>query len=158
MGQGLHCVGSVRKCVNPHCKHTSPELNVVTPRWKAGGRNWSQFVGKVLCGSCVKFFRTHGELPHLQAKKCTYRLCREPEGSNRYTTIDAHSKANNQEWSLIIGEVLCRACYERYQTRGTLDYINTANKTDINKKGRNGNKRGRVEKNSDNDRQSMNAV
>lgn len=54
-------------------------------------------------------------------KKCTYVHCDNPGNGTRYIRVDKNSKAGGRDWSPLDGSVLCRACYNRFRDRGTLE-------------------------------------
>jgi len=54
-------------------------------------------------------------------KKCSYALCDSPADGSRYLTIEAGKNAGGKDWSSLVGNTLCMACYSRYRDRGTLE-------------------------------------
>jgi hypothetical protein len=54
-------------------------------------------------------------------RRCTYEGCENPEKSSGFLKISNNTRAGGQDWSSLLGRVLCVACYSRYQDRGTLE-------------------------------------
>jgi hypothetical protein len=54
-------------------------------------------------------------------KKCSYAQCDSPADGSRYLTIEAGKSAGGKDWSALVGQTLCMACYSRYRDRGTLE-------------------------------------
>ena len=100
----------------------------------------------------------HGELPtppsplapwhsHAQSPSCTRahaptfapltpRHC--PTAGNCFYQIELGKTAGGQDWTPLAGSVLCKACYEQYKTRGTLERQGRPSSTPV--PGVNGNK------------------
>ena len=65
-------------------------------------------------------FQNQGEKMS-DVKKCSYALCDSPADGSRYLTIEAGKNAGGKDWSSLVGNTLCMACYSRYRDRGTLE-------------------------------------
>jgi predicted NAD-dependent protein-ADP-ribosyltransferase YbiA (DUF1768 family) len=94
----------------------------------AGGQDWSSVAGEVLCKACYERFRTSGSLERsynkpldASARRCTYKHCHSPTHGSNFYKIEEGKSAGRQDWSSVVGEVLCRACYCRFKDRGTLE-------------------------------------
>jgi hypothetical protein len=94
----------------------------------AGGQDWSPLAGSVLCKACYERFRQRGTLERAQnkqlvgsARQCTYKHCDSPTHGSKFFQIEEGKSAGGRDWSPLVGEVLCHACYERFLTRGTLE-------------------------------------
>jgi len=96
----------------------------------AGGQDWSELSGRVLCQACYKRFKLGGSLERSRtkplaaaARRCTYSGCLRPDHGTKFYRIDKDKKAGGQDWSHIAGNVLCRACYCQYNRGGTLERV-----------------------------------
>ena len=97
-------------------------------RWsQAGGQDWTELEGSVLCRACFTQYSRAGTLERTLNKplpenerRCTYDMCKDPGRSRQYYRIDGRNKAGRQDWTELEGEVLCKACYEQFLRRGTL--------------------------------------
>jgi hypothetical protein len=121
--EALSC--SYEGCKSPH---ESRKFIHVDGGGRAGGQDWSELAGSVLCHTCYDQFRKRGRLERTQneplsgsARRCTYEGCKRPQESKQFYQIDGGSKAGGQDWTQLAGSVLCTACYLQYMTRGTLE-------------------------------------
>jgi len=134
-------VASVKFCTYEHCDSPSKGKKFYLIRddeegKTTNGHDWSPVAGKVLCRSCYEQFRKKGTLErtknktlHPSARRCTYDMCDRPaEGINFYQ-IEKGKTTGGQDWSPIVGSVLCHACYQRYSKRGTLHRIDARKAT-----------------------------
>ena len=94
----------------------------------SGGQDWSPLLGSVLCRSCYRRFRDRGTLERGKnkpltgsARRCTYDHCDSPTHSSRFYHIEEGKTAGGQDWSSVVGSVLCKACYSRFRDKGTLE-------------------------------------
>ena len=55
-------------------------------------------------------------------KRCTNELCDRPEESSQFYKIDEGRTTGGHNWGSIAGHLLCKACYNRFLRRGTLNY------------------------------------
>ena len=55
------------------------------------------------------------------AGTCTYIKCQRPAGSSQIFTIEKSTSAGGHDWTPLIGQSLCTACFYRYKRRGTLE-------------------------------------
>jgi len=123
--EARHC--SYAGCDKPD---QSSKFYMIEAGKKAGGQDWSELSGRVLCQACYKRFKLGGSLERSRtkplptaARKCTYPGCRRPEHGSKFYQIDKDKKAGGQDWSHIAGNVLCRACYCQYNRGGTLERV-----------------------------------
>lgn len=84
--------------------------------------------GSVLCHACYQRFKRSGTLERTAnkplnetARRCTYEFCDRPDKSRQFTQIDESTTAGRQDWSSLVGNVLCVACYLRFKRNGTLE-------------------------------------
>ena len=121
---------SAKKCSYEGCKrsHENSRFYQIDGATKAGGRDWSELSGSVLCFICYNQFRKRGRLERTaneplvgSARRCSYAGCKSPTESSRFNQIDGASIAGGQDWSELAGTVLCDACYLQYMKRGTLE-------------------------------------
>jgi hypothetical protein len=77
-------------------------------------------------------------MPGGKQRKCTYSGCDRPDESSHFYQIEEGKTAGGQDWSSVVGSVLCHRCYERFRTRGTLEpsaaHVRKRQKTARNKK------------------------
>lgn len=52
--------------------------------------------------------------------KCTNAECGDSEEGRQYYPIDENVKAGGQDWTALVGEVLCHQCYTNYRMSGSL--------------------------------------
>ena len=98
----------------------------------AGGQDWSSVVGEVLCDACYSRFKRSGTLERSynkpleeEQRRCTYKHCDSPTHGSNFYQIQEGKSAGGQDWSSVVGEVLCHACYERFRKRGALEHHST---------------------------------
>jgi hypothetical protein len=53
-------------------------------------------------------------------RRCTYEHCERPDDSSHYHRIEQVCIAGGQDWTSLVGNILCHSCYRRYKARGTL--------------------------------------
>lgn len=69
-------------------------------------------------------------------KVCTYVGCEKPVAATRYhEIIQGKRSAGGQDWTTLVGSVLCDACYQRYKKRGKLERSLAARVPKIKKEG-----------------------
>lgn len=118
---------SYEGCANPN---DSSNFIMVEATCITGQKDWSSLVGKVLCKACYVRYSKRGTLVRSRSKRnkplattlkrCTYAGCSKPDMSSKYVLIEEGRRSGNQDWSSVVGNVLCTACYMRYKQRGTL--------------------------------------
>ena len=129
---GDKSAGSMKRCTYVHCDNptNSSCFYQIGEGKTAGGQDWSTLVGKVLCEACYRRYLRRGRLEKAMtmgkplvgsARRCTYDHCDNPTKSCKYYQIGEGSTAGGQDWSALVGSVLCEACYSRYYDRGTLE-------------------------------------
>jgi hypothetical protein len=113
------------KCLTPR---DSKKYYKIESDCNAGGHDWSSLYGKVVCYNCYTHFRQTGTLERKLAriqddeeKRCFYEKCQKPTGGKRFHKIDSNCQAGSQNWSELIGKVLCKTCYTHYSQNGTLE-------------------------------------
>jgi hypothetical protein len=131
---------SEKVCAYEHCVKNPVEGNRFTQIEEGkttGGQDWSSLVGKVLCHGCYNRFRTRGTLEKTlgrplakSEKRCAYEHCEWPSDGSSYYLIGESKKAGGQDWSSLVGSVLCKACYMRFKERGTLEKSSREGKSD----------------------------
>jgi len=122
--------GSKRKCFYAHCdSHEESSIYYTIEKEKtSGGRDWTPFVGKTLCHACYERYKRRGtferarnrQLP-LSSRKCTYEHCDFPRKGRNFFQIEEGMTSGEQDWSPVVGHVLCKTCYNRFLRRGTLE-------------------------------------
>jgi len=82
----------------------------------------------VLCNACYLCFKNRGTLERAERqqgesyeRRCTYAGCERPDESSRFLLIKEGTSAGGQDWSGVVGSVLCHACYSHFSNRGTLE-------------------------------------
>ena len=60
-------------------------------------------------------------MPGDSARRCTYSGCVRPHESIKFFEIEEGSNSGGQDWSSLVGSVLCHACYISFLRRGTLE-------------------------------------
>ena len=95
---------------------------------KAGGQDWTDLAGSVLCKRCYGQFCKRGRLERIKneplagsARRCTYMGCKNPTESRQFVQIDGASTAGGRDWSPLAGSVLCNSCRLQYRAKGTLE-------------------------------------
>jgi hypothetical protein len=115
-------------CLSPDQSYSFHEIKDMT---EAGGQDWTSLVGRVLCSSCYCRFKRHGSLEggtgpdpkplSAEEKRCGYEHCCKPNEGKQFYEIKADTKAGGQDWTSLVGRVLCHTCYQRYRQTGSLD-------------------------------------
>jgi hypothetical protein len=113
------------KCLTPR---ESKKFYKIEGDCNAGGHDWGSLVSKVVCYNCYTHFRQTGTLERKLArihddeeKRCCYDKCQKPTGGKRFHKIDNNCQAGGQNWSALIGKVLCKTCYTHFSQNGTLE-------------------------------------
>jgi hypothetical protein len=116
---------SYAKCGNPE---KSVRFNQICERSKAGGQDWSSLAGTVLCNACWQTFKNKGTLERskntaleVSERRCTYTDCPGPEKGTSFMKIHAGKTSGGRDWSSIVGNVLCNACYVTFVSTGSLE-------------------------------------
>eukprot|EP00283_Hemiselmis_rufescens_P020902 CAMPEP_0173438250 /NCGR_PEP_ID=MMETSP1357-20121228/19832_1 /TAXON_ID=77926 /ORGANISM="Hemiselmis rufescens, Strain PCC563" /LENGTH=288 /DNA_ID=CAMNT_0014403521 /DNA_START=99 /DNA_END=965 /DNA_ORIENTATION=+ len=128
-----HGAERARECTNERCARPRESRCYyhIDEGNRAGGRDWSTLSGHYLCEACYEQYRRRGTLdrsnkkkplPH-HLRKCFYAACDSPTHSGQFVRIDAWTVAAGQDWSPLVGKVLCEACYKRYQRNGSLESV-----------------------------------
>lgn len=120
---------SYKFCLRPN---ESSKYKRIDSKCQAGGRNWSELVGKVLCNSCFTYFCLRGTLERQPRKghmtddrrQCTHADCQEPNESPKFYGIGKDHRAWGRDWSEVRGAILCESCYLHFSVHGTLKKIN----------------------------------
>jgi len=60
-------------------------------------------------------------MPGGKQRKCTYSGCDRLDESSCFYQIEEGKTTGGQDWSSLAGSVLCKACYERFRRKGTLE-------------------------------------
>jgi hypothetical protein len=130
--QHARLAASDRRCSYEGCRSPTKGSHFfqIDEHKKAGGRDWRELAGSVLCDACYTQFMKRGTLErtvHKHAplaasdRRCSYEGCRNPTKGSRFYQVDEHTKAGGQDWRELAGSVLCRACYQQFKLRGTLE-------------------------------------
>lgn len=133
------------RCTYEMCSHPdeSCQFHTVQEGCKAGNKDWAPVVGMVLCHNCYAFYCRHGTLTRYRKKpseviqkkrteagqewrKCTYKNCTHPTESTGFFKIKQGCQAGGQDWTSVVGMVLCHACRTAYLRNGTLERIERA--------------------------------
>lgn len=128
-------ISVARRCTFQGCKRpeSSSRFYQISGEGAAGGQDWSQLAGSVLCQACYKLFLTKGTLEramHMSEplappdRRCTFVGCSRPNKSTKFYQIDGSSSAGGQDWTSLAGSVLCDTCYNKFLKRGTLQKTN----------------------------------
>lgn len=56
-----------------------------------------------------------------EAQRCSHPACEDATRKGRFYRIDAGTTAGVQDWGGLVGRLLCKACYERFRCRDSLD-------------------------------------
>ena len=129
--KSLRCTDTSR-CSYEGCRSPTKgsKFHQIDEHTKAGGRDWRELAGSVLCHACYDQFKRKGTLERTvhkhaplaaSARRCTYEGCRNPTNSSQFYQIDEHTKAGGQDWRELAGSVLCNACYTQFSLTGTLE-------------------------------------
>jgi hypothetical protein len=122
--------GSARRCTYDHCDNPADSscFFQIEEGKTTGGQDWSSVAGSVLCHACYERFRRRGTLERDpkrslagSARRCTYDHCDSPTDSRNFYQIEEGKTSGGQDWSSVVGSVLCKACYDRFRGRGTLE-------------------------------------
>ena len=124
--------GSARRCSYEGCRNptNSKQFYQIDENTKAGGQDWSELAGSVLCHTCYDKFSKRGTLERTRhqheplaasARRCSYEGCKNPTEGSRFYQVDEHTKAGGQDWRELAGSVLCITCYHQFKKRGTLE-------------------------------------
>src|SRR6056300_1718838 len=122
--------GSARRCSYEGCKspHKGSRFYQIDGRSEAGGQDWTELGGAVLCHTCYCQFAKRGTLERTRneplcgsARRCSYEGCKSPHKSSHFHQIDGRSEAGGQDWTELAGAVLCKSCYTQFLKRGTLE-------------------------------------
>ena len=122
--------GSARRCTNSGCDSPtdSSQFLQIEEGKTTGGQDWSSLAGSVLCHACYSRFRDRGALERAQnkplvgsARRCTSDHCDSPTDSKNFYQIEEGKTTGGQDWSSVVGSLLCEACYNRFRKRGTLE-------------------------------------
>ena len=123
----------------------SLQFHTIQEGCTAGGQNWAELVGRVLCHTCYARYRLSGSLEgaynrpgRSNLKRCSYKHCESPHEGSRFFRIHEAKATGGRDWSSLFGQVLCAACHDRFKAKGTLKH---ATKNDCF-----GDKRGQVQK------------
>ena len=54
-------------------------------------------------------------------RRCSYKFCENPCESSHFYKISEGKITGGQNWAPLVGAVLCRSCYVRYERRGSLE-------------------------------------
>jgi len=122
---------STRRCSYQGCKRPDEcrRFYQIDGRSTAGGQDWKELAGIVLCENCYRCFSTHGKLERTgyrheplaaSARRCSYEGCKRPDESRQFCQIDGRSTAGGQDWTELEGSVLCLLCYQYFWKNGTL--------------------------------------
>jgi hypothetical protein len=65
--------------------------------------------------------RAQDDMARATRKRCTYAGCEKPDSSRCFYNVDEGKTAGGQDWSALVGHVLCHACYQRFNRSGTLE-------------------------------------
>jgi hypothetical protein len=108
-------------CSNPH---GSTSYHVIRDQTHAFAKDWTTMVGCVLCDACFQRFGKNGTLEKKTRPQSTRRCgntdCAAMCKKDRLQKIEPFYSAGGQDWSTLEGIVLCRKCYERFWSFGTL--------------------------------------
>jgi hypothetical protein len=122
-----HGCCSYEGCKSPH---NTRKFTQIDGGSQAGGQDWRELAGSVLCESCYILYRRKGRLERTQhqheplaasARRCSYVGCKSPHNSRKFTQIDGGSQAGGQDWRVLAGSVLCESCYMYYKKMGRLE-------------------------------------
>ena len=126
--------GSARRCSYEGCRNPTKgsQFHQIDEHSKAGGQDWRELAGSVLCHTCYHQFRKRGTLEKTRqareplaasARRCSYEGCKNPTNSSKFYQVVDHTKAGGQDWRELAGSVLCETCYHQFRKRGTLERI-----------------------------------
>lgn len=120
-----------RRCTYKFCPRPedSREYYSINSGFKAGGQDWSALLGMTLCKACYACYSKNGSLTRQspsteisdEEKVCSYDLCARPTESSHFYRVRPGCTTGGQNWDALVGRVLCRACYNCFTKRGTLE-------------------------------------
>lgn len=123
-GNGVASRCSYEGCDRPH---QSTRFHRVEAGQTAGGRNWSLLAGNVLCHACYCQYLKRGTLERTKNKpiaaglrRCTLEGCERPDYGMAFYQIESGKNAGGRDWSILTGNVLCSACYQKFLRSGNL--------------------------------------
>jgi len=123
MGDDFECRCTYAGCQNPG---VSSNFYLIRKETDAGGQDWKPLVDMVLCQSCYDHFRRHGTLERAPPRmgddferQCTYPGCQNQGVSSNFHLIRTDTDAGGQDWSPVVGMVLCHACYDHFRDHCT---------------------------------------
>lgn len=64
--------------------------------------------------------RSRSSLNGKSQSMCSYSNCPLPYQSNKWRTVTAETGAGGQDWTPLMGKLLCDSCYSTYRKHGTL--------------------------------------
>jgi len=118
------------RCAYAHCHRSQNPSNrfyKIEAGRTSGGQDWSPLVGYTLCTTCYCRYERTGTLERSVNKpipstirSCCYPNCDRPDQSSQFYLIEEGRKSGGQDWSSMVGWVLCKSCYTRFEQRGTL--------------------------------------
>jgi hypothetical protein len=122
--------GREKRCTYKHCDSPTESIKFyqIEEGKSTGGQDWTSVVGSVLCNACYCRFNDRGTLERsrkpLQGseRRCTYKHCHSPTQSSQFFQIKEGKSSGGQDWTSVVGSVLCRACYKRYKRGVTLEH------------------------------------
>ena len=162
-----------QECLRPLHEDSCKGGHLITERTRAGRRDWSDYVGMIICSRCYNRITSSGSIQHhtrgrkkvvpadeqslsdresdedsadnddvgtsalpavlvrvaatarsgCEAQRCSVQGCMRgmsSRGGPTYHEITADTKAGGQDWSTLVGQTLCKACYRRYSRHGSL--------------------------------------
>lgn len=121
--------GGELRCTYAGCDrpHQSTRFHRVEAGQTAGGRNWDLLSGSILCHACYCQYLKRGTLERTKNKpiaqglrRCTLIGCERPDYGIAFYQIESGKNAGGRDWSMLTGNVLCSACYQRFLRSGTL--------------------------------------
>jgi hypothetical protein len=122
------------RCTYKHCNSPtqSRKFYQIEEGKSSGGQDWTSVVGNVLCRKCYERFMSKGTLERSRSKpldasarRCTYKHCNSPTEGSHFYQIHEGKSTGGQDWTSVVGGVLCHACYMRFKRGGTLEYHST---------------------------------
>ena len=93
---------SYEGCRRPEESHKFHQIDAGS---EAGGRNWAELAGRVLCDACYNQFRSHGTLERSGLRSeslsaadriCSYEGCKMPRKSSKFYRIELGTKAGGR--------------------------------------------------------------
>lgn len=122
-----------RKCTYGKCPKPSESAHFfrIEEGRTAGGKDWTNLIGMVLCEACYGQYKKRGTLERggtkasldPKRKRCTFDGCDKPEESSHFYLIEPGKTAGGRDWTPLVGNVLCHTCYCRWKNRGTFDRV-----------------------------------